>query len=38
MRLLIAYVRLFADSGTPEYGTPIYMVIVGAPKPGVRLT
>jgi hypothetical protein len=28
MRLLIAYVRLFADSGTPEHGTPIYMVML----------
>ena len=32
MRLLIAHVRLFADSGTPEYGTPIYTVVVGRPK------
>jgi len=32
MRLLVAHVRLFADSGTPDYGTPIYTVVVGAPK------
>ncbi len=32
MRLLVAHVRLFADSGTTEHGTPIYTVVVGAPK------
>jgi hypothetical protein len=32
MRLLVARVRLFADSGTKEHGTPIYTVIVGAPN------
>jgi hypothetical protein len=32
MRLLVARVRLFADSGTKEHGTPIYTAIVGAPN------
>ena len=32
MRLLIARIRLFADSGTAEHGTPIYTVVVGAPN------
>ncbi len=32
MRLIVGSVRLFANSGTKEYGTPLYRVIVGAPK------
>jgi hypothetical protein len=31
MSLIVGSVRLFANSGTKEYGTPIYRVIVGAP-------
>jgi hypothetical protein len=33
MRLIVGSVRLFAHSGTPENGMPIYRVVVGAPKP-----
>jgi hypothetical protein len=32
LRLLLANVRLFADSGTQDHGMPIYTVIVGAPS------
>jgi hypothetical protein len=32
LQFLIASVRLFAHSGTPEHGMPIYRVIVGAPR------
>jgi hypothetical protein len=31
-RLLEAKVRLFAHSGTAEYGMPIYRVVMGAPR------
>jgi hypothetical protein len=31
MRLLIATVRLFANSGVEDHGPPIYEVVVGAP-------
>jgi hypothetical protein len=31
LRLSVAGVRLFADSGTKEHGMPIYNVVVGAP-------
>jgi len=31
LRLLVALVRLFADSGTAEHGMPVYRVVVGAP-------
>jgi len=30
-KLIVAEVRLFANSGTPEHGMPIYCVVVGAP-------
>jgi hypothetical protein len=33
MRLIVGSVRLFANSGTKDHGTPIYRVIVGAPNP-----
>jgi len=32
LRLITVAVRLFADSGTPEHGMPIYHVVVGAPR------
>ena len=32
LRLLVAKVRLFADSGTAEHGAPIYTIVVGAPN------
>jgi hypothetical protein len=32
LRLCEAKVRLFADSGTPEHGMPIYRVVMGAPR------
>jgi hypothetical protein len=32
MRLLVAAIRLFAHSGSPEHGMPIYRVVVGAPR------
>jgi hypothetical protein len=32
VRLLVAAVRLFAHSGSPEHGMPIYRVVVGAPR------
>jgi hypothetical protein len=32
LRLLQAKVRLFASSGTPEHGMPVYYVIMGAPR------
>lgn len=32
LRLIVGSVRLFANSGTKDYGTPIYRVIVGAPR------
>jgi hypothetical protein len=31
LRLIVGSVRLFANSGTRDHGTPIYRVIVGAP-------
>jgi hypothetical protein len=31
LRLLLATVRLFADSGTKDHGLPIYTVVVGSP-------
>jgi hypothetical protein len=31
LRLLLAAVRLFADSGTRDHGLPIYTVVVGRP-------
>jgi len=31
LRLIIGSVRLFANSGTKDHGTPIYRVVVGAP-------
>jgi hypothetical protein len=31
LRLLIAKVRLFGDSGTADHGLPVYTVVVGAP-------
>jgi hypothetical protein len=31
LRLLIASVRLFGDSGTAEHGLPVYTVVVGVP-------
>jgi hypothetical protein len=31
MRLILAAVRLFADSGTDQQAPPIYRVIIGAP-------
>lgn len=35
LKLLVASVRLFANSGTNDRGMPIYEVVVGAPKVGV---
>jgi hypothetical protein len=32
MKILMASVRLFANSGTLKHGMPIYRVVVGAPK------
>jgi len=32
MTLIVGSVRLFAHSGTAEHGTPLYRVVVGAPK------
>jgi hypothetical protein len=32
LRLIVGSVRLFANSGTKNHGTPIYRVIVGAPN------
>lgn len=32
LKLLVAVVRLFAHSGTAAHGTPIYRVVVGAPR------
>jgi hypothetical protein len=31
LRLVLAAVRLFADSGTKDHGMPIYTVVVGRP-------
>ncbi len=31
LRLITVAIRLFADSGTPDHGMPIYHVVVGAP-------
>jgi hypothetical protein len=31
LRLIIASVRLFGNSGTAKYGLPVYTVVVGAP-------
>jgi hypothetical protein len=36
MRLVIATVRLFANSGIKDHGPPIYEVVVGAPGPSRR--
>jgi hypothetical protein len=32
IRILVASVRLFANSGTAEHGMPIYRVVMGAPR------
>jgi hypothetical protein len=32
LRFLVAAVRLFAHSGSPEHGMPIYHVVAGAPR------
>ena len=32
IRLIVASVRIFANSGTANNGTPVYRVVVGAPK------
>ncbi len=34
--VLIGYIRLFANSGTSEYGMPIYQVLIGIPSPELR--
>jgi hypothetical protein len=36
LKLIVVSVRLFANSGTKEHGTPIYRVVVGAWKSGQK--
>ncbi len=36
LKLLLGKVRLFANSGTTEHGSPTYYVVCGAPLPGAK--